>query len=136
MDLDDARAFAREHHRAILTTTRDDGTPQMTPVGVAVDDEGRLVVSSRQTAFKTRNLRKRPVAWLCIVSDDFFGRWIQVEGDVEIVELPEAMEPLVDYYRKAAGEHPDWADYRAAMVRDQRVLLRITARRAGPDAEG
>lgn len=136
MDLDQARAFAREHHRAILTTIRDDGSPQMSPVAVAVDAGGRLLVSTRHTALKTRNLRKRPIAWLCVISDEFYGPWIQVEGDVEIVELPDAMEPLVDYYRLVAGEHPDWDDYRGAMEREQRVLLRITPRRAGPDVQG
>ncbi|HEY5184439.1 MAG TPA: PPOX class F420-dependent oxidoreductase [Actinomycetes bacterium] len=136
MDLDQARAFVRDHHRAILTTSRDDGSPQMSPVAVAVDDGGHLLVSTRQSALKTRNLRKRPTAWLCVISDGFYGPWIQVEGDVEIVELPDAMQPLVDYYRQVAGEHPDWDDYRAAMEREQRVLLRITARRAGPDVQG
>lgn len=136
MDLDQALAFAREHHRAILSTFRDDGSPQMSPVAVAVDAGGHLLVSTRQTALKTRNLRKRPIAWLCVISDEFYGPWIQVEGDVDIVELPEAMEPLVDYYRRVAGEHPDWDDYRGAMEREQRVLLRITPRRAGPDVQG
>jgi PPOX class probable F420-dependent enzyme len=136
MELDQARTFVREHHRAILSTIRDDGSPQMSPVAVAVDGGGRLLVSTRQTALKTRNLRKRPRAWLCVISDEFYGPWIQVEGDVEIVELPDALEPLVDYYRQVAGEHPDWDDYRAAMEREQRVLLRITPRRAGPDVQG
>jgi len=134
MDLDEARTFAREHHRAILTTIRDDGSPQMSPVGVGVDEEGNLVVSTRETALKTRNLRKRPTAWLCVFTDAFYGPWIQVEGDVQIVSLPEAMEPLVAYYRQVAGDHPDWAEYRAAMERERRVLLRIAPRRAGPDA--
>lgn len=136
MDLDKARAFVGEHHRAILATSRDDGTPQMSPVLVTVDAEGRLIVSTREPSVKTRNLRRRPHAWLCVISDGFYGDWIQVEGEVEIVSLPEALEPLVDYYRRSAGEHPDWDDYRAAMVRDQRVLLRITPTRAGPDIEG
>jgi PPOX class probable F420-dependent enzyme len=136
MELDQARTFVREHHRAILSTIRDDGSPQMSPVAVAVDGGGRLLVSTRQTALKTRNLRKRPRAWLCVICDEFYGPWIQVEGDVEIVELPDALEPLVDYYRQVAGEHPDWDDYRAAMEREQRVLLRITPRRAGPDVQG
>ncbi|HEY5186246.1 MAG TPA: PPOX class F420-dependent oxidoreductase [Actinomycetes bacterium] len=136
MDLDGARAFVREHRRAILTTSRDDGSPQMSPVAVAVDDGGHLVASTRKTALKTRNLRKRPTAWLCVISDGFYGPWIQIEGEVEIVELPDAMQPLVDYYRQVAGEHPDWDEYRAAMEREQRVLLRISPRRAGPDVQG
>jgi PPOX class probable F420-dependent enzyme len=136
MDLDLARSFVADHHRAILATTRADGSPQMSPVAVAVDEAGRFVVSTREGALKTRNLRKRPTAWLCVLSDGFYGQWVQVEGDVEIVSLPDAMEPLVDYYRRVGGEHPDWDEYRAAMQSEQRVLVRITARRAGPDASG
>ena len=136
MDLDQARDFAREHHRAILSTTRDDGSPQMSPVLLGVDDEGRLTVSSRETALKTRNLRKRPSAAVLVLSDGFFGSWVQVSGEVEIVSLPEALEPLVDYYRSVSGEHDDWDEYRAAMVREQRCVIRITPRRAGPDIEG
>jgi PPOX class probable F420-dependent enzyme len=136
MDLDAARAFLRDHHRAVLATTRADGAPQMSPVAVAVDDEGHAVVSTRETAAKTRNLRRTPHAWLCVLSDQWYGQWIQIEGDVEIVSLPDAMEGLVAYYRAAAGEHPDWDDYRAAMRREQRVLLRITLTRAGPDQSG
>src|SRR5262249_59540241 len=97
-----------------------------------VDDGGRVVVSSRQTAVKTRNLRRRPTAWVLVLSDSFYGDWVQIEGDVDIVDLPEAMDGLVDYYRQVSGEHPDWDDYRAAMVRDRRVLIRIEPTRAGP----
>jgi len=136
MELDQARDFVRQHHRAVLTTIRDDGSPQLSPVAVAVDAEGRLVVSTRETAVKTRNLRKRPTAWLCIFTDAFFGPWIQVEGEVTIVSLPDAMDLLVEYYRSVGGEHPDWDEYRAAMEQERRVVLQITPRRAGPDVSG
>ncbi|GAC1443915.1 MAG: TIGR03618 family F420-dependent PPOX class oxidoreductase [Mycobacteriales bacterium] len=136
MDLNDARAFVREHSNAVLATLRQDGTPQMSPINVAVDDEGGFVISSRETAFKVKNLRREPRAWLCVLPDGFYGQWVFVEGTVEITSLPDAMEPLVDYYRRLSGEHPDWADYRAAMVRDQRCVIRISATRAGPDREG
>lgn len=136
MDLDKARDFVRVHHRAILSTTRDDGSPQMSPVLVAVDAGGCVTVSSRETALKTRNLRKRPTAAVLVLSDGFFGAWIQISGDVEIVSLPDALEPLVDYYRSVSGEHDDWDSYRAAMISEQRCLIRITPRRAGPDIEG
>ena len=108
----------------------------MSPVLVAVDDGGRIVVSSREPAMKTRNVRRRPQAWVCVLSDNFYGDWVQVEGAVDIVDLPDAMDGLVDYYRQVSGEHPDWDEYRAAMERDRRVLIRITPRRAGPDREG
>ena len=136
MDLDDARAVIATQHHAVLATMRADGTPQMSPVSVGLDDGGRVVISSRQTAYKVRNLRRDPRAWVCVLPDTFFGRWIQIEGTATIVDLPEAMDGLVDYYRGISGEHPDWDDYRAAMVRDQRVIVRITPERAGPDRSG
>lgn len=136
VDLDDARAVLRDQHRAVLATRKPDGTPQLSPVMVAVDDDGRAVISTRETAYKTHNLRRDPRAWLCVLPDEFFGRWIQLTGDVEVLSLPDAMEPLVDYYRRSVGEHQDWDDYREAMRREQRVLVRITLTGAGPDRQG
>ena len=136
MDTGRAADFMRAHHRAVLATSRSDGRPQLSPVTCTVDDENRVLISTRETALKTRNLRRRPQASLCVFTDNFFGEWVQAEGDVEIIPLPEAMDLLVEYYRSISGEHPDWADYRAAMVRDQRVIVRITITRAGPDASG
>jgi PPOX class probable F420-dependent enzyme len=108
----------------------------MSPIACNVDADGRIVVSTRETAMKTQHLRRDPNVALCVLSEGFFGDWIQVEGTAEVVSLPDAMEPLVDYYRTTSGEHPDWDDYRAAMVRDQRVIVRITPERAGPDRSG
>jgi len=136
MDTGRAADFMRAHHRAVLATSRSDGRPQLSPVTCTVDDENRVLISTRETALKTRNLRRRPQASLCVFTDNFFGEWVQVEGDVEIIPLPDAMDLLVDYYRRISGEHPDWDDYRAAMVRDQRVIVRITITRAGPDTSG
>ena len=130
MDTRRAADFLRGHHRAVLATSRSDGRPQLSPVTCTVDDEGRVLISTRETAVKTRNLRRRPHASLCVFTDNFFGEWVQVEGDVEIISLPEAMDLLVDYYRRTAGEHPDWDDYRAAMVRDRRLVVRLRAERA------
>ncbi len=101
-----------------------------------MDDTGRIVVSSRETAYKVRNLRRDPRAWLCVFSEAFFGPWVQVEGTTQIVSLPEAMESLVAYYRGVAGEHPDWDDYCASMRREQRCLIRVELTRAGPDRAG
>jgi PPOX class probable F420-dependent enzyme len=136
MDTGKAADFLRAHHRAILATSRSDGQPQLSPVTCTVDDGGRVMISTRETAVKTKNLRRRPHASLCVFTDNFFGEWVQVEGDAEIIPLPGAMDLLVDYYRRISGEHPDWDDYRAAMVRDRRVIVRITITRAGPDVSG
>lgn len=135
MDLDAARDFVRLHHRAVMATRSPRGV-QQTPVLVGVDEEGRLTVSSRETAYKTRHLREDPWVQLCVLPDAFFGEWVYVEGEAEVVSLPDALDPLVDYYRSVAGEPEDEADYRAAMQREQRVLIRIAPRRAGPDRQG
>ena len=132
MTPDDARAFLRDHHQAVLATTRADGRPQLSPVLAVVDEAGRVVVSTRDRSVKVRNLRRDPHVSLCVLSESFYGGWVQVEGTAEIVELPEAMDLLVDYYRRASGEHPDWDDYRAAMQAEGRVVVRFAVARAGP----
>ncbi len=136
MQADEARQFIAAHHRAVLATQRADGRPQLSPVLCAVDDDGRVIISTRETALKTKNVRRTPYASLCVFSDTFFGRWVQVEGAAEVVSLPEAMDLLIDYYRRTAGEHTDWADYRTAMERERRVIVRVSIDRAGPDISG
>jgi PPOX class probable F420-dependent enzyme len=128
--------FLRAHPRGVLATYRRDGQAQLSPVVAAVDDESRVVISTREGAMKTLNVRRNPRAALCVLNDGFYGEWHTVEGRVEVVSLPDAMEPLVDYYRRVSGEHPDWQDYRDAMVRERRVLLRITVDRSGPTTSG
>lgn len=134
MSLDDALAFIRQNHRAVLATRRPDGSPQLSPIIVNVDTEGRLEISSTEDRAKVRNLRRDPACSVCVISDSFFGRWVQVDGVADIVSLPEAMEPLVEYYRRLSGEHDDWDDYRRAMEDDRRVLVRITPHRATPSS--
>ena len=114
MDIAKAHEFIRDNHRAVLSTFRRDGMPQLSPVTVDVDPEGFVVVSSREPARKVLNLRRDPRASVCVMNDDFYGRWISVEGTADVGSLPEAMDGLVEYYRRVAGEHPDWDDYRAA----------------------
>jgi PPOX class probable F420-dependent enzyme len=136
MDIAQAQQFLHEHENAVLATWRRDGRLQMSPVTVGLDAVGRAIISSRETAYKVRNLRRDPRAALCVFVEEFTGPWMQIEGTAEVVTLPEAMEPLVDYYRRLAGEHPDWDDYRRAMTADRRALIRITIEHAGPDRQG
>jgi PPOX class probable F420-dependent enzyme len=136
MSAERAQQFLRAHHQAVLASTRADGRPQMSPVLCAVDAEGRILISTRETAVKTRNLRRDPYASICAFTDRFFGSWIQAEGPAEVISLPDAMDLLIDYYRLVSGEHPDWSDYRAAMVRDRRVIVRVTISRVGPTTSG
>jgi PPOX class probable F420-dependent enzyme len=136
MSPDEARAFVASNHRAVLITRRVAGGLQTSPVLVGVDDEGKVVISTREGAYKTRNLRRDPAAVLCVFSDDFFSRWIQIEGTARIIPLPEAMAGLVDYYRGISGEHPDWDDYRRAMQQQRRVLIRVSINTVGPTHAG
>jgi PPOX class probable F420-dependent enzyme len=135
MDPAAAVDWVRRNHRAVVTTLRADGRPAMTPITVGADGD-KIVISTREPSMKVRHLRRDPRIWLCLLNDGFFGEFLVAEGTVEIVSLPEAMEGLVNYYRNISGEHPDWDEYRAAMVRDQRVVLRITPTYVGPTVSG
>lgn len=136
MDVEAAQEFLRTNHHAVLATFRSDGQAQLSPVTTTVDAEGRVIISTRETAVKVRNLRRDPRASLVAFTDRFFGAWVQVEGTAHIVSLPEAMELLVDYYRRVSGEHADWQEYRAAMLEQRRVLVRFAIDRAGPSISG
>ena len=137
MDLDRARAFIQANHRAVLLTRHADGRPQLSPVIVGLARDGRhAVISTRETAVKTRNVRRDPNVALCVFTDAFFGEWVQIDGTAEVLDAPDSVEPLVEYYRNIAGEHPDWDEYRAAMVKQGKSLIRITPERWGPVATG
>ena len=136
MTPDEARDFIRTHHNAVVATLRRDGRPQMSPNLVGIDDDGSMIMSTRETAVKVANIRRTGWASVCVFEDAFIGRWVQAEGSATVESLPAAMEALVRYYRLLVGEHPDWDDYRAAMQREKRVLLRIQIERAGPNVGG
>jgi PPOX class probable F420-dependent enzyme len=136
MDVAGAVEFLRANHRGMLATFRTDGRAQLSPVLAVVDDDGRVMISTREPAMKVRNLRRDPRVALAVFTDAFFGDWVQVEGTAEIVSLPDAMDLLVDYYRRGSGEHDDWDGYRAAMQRDRRVIIRFAIERAGPTVSG
>ena len=128
--------FLRPRHRAVLLTRRAGGGPQLSPVTFGVDGEGRVVVSTYPQRAKVVNARRDPAVSLCVLSDAWDDPWVQVDGQGEVLDLPEALEPLVEYFRSISGEHPDWDDYRAAMVRQGKSLLRVTITGWGPVATG
>ena len=136
VDLNALLEFVRPRHRMILLTTRRDGTPQLSPVTGGVDAAGRIVISTYPERAKVTNLRRRPAAAVMVLSDDWNGPWVQVDGAAEVLDLPDALEPLVDYYRSISGEHPDWDEYRQAMGEQGKCLIRITPSRWGPVATG
>jgi len=135
-DIAKAREFVAANPRGVLTTYRRDGQAQLSPVSAGVDAEGRIVISVTEDRAKTKNARRDPRVALCVFTEGFYGPWVQVEGTAEFADGPDRIDALVDYYRRLSGEHPDWDDYRAAMERDRRVLLRFSVVRAsGPAAE-
>ncbi|AEA25081.1 putative F420-dependent enzyme [Pseudonocardia dioxanivorans CB1190] len=136
VDLDGLLDFVRPRHRFVLLTTRVDGSPQLSPVTGGVDAQGRLVVATYPERAKSVNVARTGRAPVMVQSDEFNGPWVQIDGDAELVTLPEAVEPLVDYFRAVAGEHSDWDEYRAAMVSQGKALIRVTPVRWGPIATG
>lgn len=134
--LDALLEFVRPRHRAILITRRGDGSPQASPLTCGVDDSGRIVMSTYPERAKTRNARRDAAVSVLVLSDEWNGPWVQVDGEAEVLDVPESVEPLVEYFRGISGEHPDWAEYREAMVRQGKSLIRVTPRRWGPVATG
>ena len=128
--------FVRPRHRLLLSTMRRDGRPQISPVAGGVDDQGRLVISTYPDRAKTRNAERDPRVSVLVLSDDFDGPWVQVDGEAEVLHMPAAADGLVDYFRCIAGEHPDWDEYREAMRVQDKSLIRITVTRWGPVATG
>ncbi|GAA1033458.1 PPOX class F420-dependent oxidoreductase [Virgisporangium ochraceum] len=128
--------FVRPRHNVILVTTRADGRPQLSPVTGGVDTDGRIVISSYPQRAKSRNARQNPRVSVLVLSDSFGDAWVQVDGTAEVLDLPDAVEPLVEYFRCISGEHPDWDEYRAAMVRQGKCLIRVTIDHWGPIATG
>ncbi|OLT31576.1 PPOX class F420-dependent enzyme [Actinomadura sp. CNU-125] len=128
--------FLRPRHRGVLVTARSGGAPQMSPVTCGVDGEGRIVVSTYPGRAKARNARRDPSVSICVLSDDWDGPYVQVDGRAEVLDMPDALDGLVDYYRCIAGEHPDWDDYRRAMARQNKSLIRVTVDGWGPIATG
>ncbi|WP_182111206.1 MULTISPECIES: PPOX class F420-dependent oxidoreductase [unclassified Actinotalea] len=135
VDREQLLEFLRPRHHAVLLTRRRDGSPQMSPVTCGVDDAGRVVVSTYPDRAKAVNARRDPAVSLCVVSDDW-DPWVQVDGTAEVLDLPDSVEPLVEYYRNIAGEHPDWDEYRRAMVDQGKSIIRVTIERWGPVATG
>jgi PPOX class probable F420-dependent enzyme len=133
---DELLEFIRPRHHAIVMTARKDGRPQASPVTCGVDEQGRIVIATYPERAKTANARRDPRVSVMFLSDDFGGAWVQVDGRAEVLDVPEAVEALVDYFRSISGEHPDWDEYREAMVKQGKSLLRVTPDRWGPIATG
>jgi PPOX class probable F420-dependent enzyme len=136
VDLDGLLDSVRPRHQMVVITSRAEGRPQASPVTGGVDDRGRIVISSYRDRAKTVNARRRPEVSVLVLSDDFGGAWVQVDGECEVIDAPESVEPLVEYFRTISGEHPDWDEYRRAMVDQDKSILRITPTRWGPVATG
>ncbi|MFD5049824.1 PPOX class F420-dependent oxidoreductase [Streptomyces tendae] len=136
VSLDELLDFVRPRHRAILLTRRSDGSPQGSPLTCGVDDAGRIVVSTYPERAKTRNARRDPRVSIIVLSDEWNGPWVQIDGTAEVLDAPDSVEPLVEYFRNISGEHPDWDEYRQAMVKQGKSIIRVTPEKWGPVATG
>lgn len=136
VELEDLLDFVRPRHNLLLSTERSDGRPQISPLSGGVDQQGRIVISTYPGRAKTRNAEKRPQVSVLVLSDDFGGPWVQVDGEAEVLHMPDSLDGLVDYFRCISGEHPDWDEYRDAMALQNKSLIRITPTRWGPIATG
>lgn len=136
VDTEALHEFVRPRHRMVLITTRSDGRPQSSPVTGGLDEEGRIVISSYPERAKVANARRHPEVSVLVLSDEFNDAWVQVDGTCEVIDMPDAVEPLVDYFRSISGEHSDWDDYRQAMRDQGKSLLRVTPTDWSPVATG
>lgn len=135
MEIQDGLDYVRDNSQAVILTTRASGAPAMAPITLAVVDD-TIVMSTRETAYKVGHLRRTPETSLCVFPEKWLGRWVQLNCRAEVISLPDAMDTLVEYYRTLRGEHPDWDEYRQAMVDDQRCIVRFEILSAGPDVAG
>jgi PPOX class probable F420-dependent enzyme len=136
VDRDALLEFLRPRHKGVLVTTRSNGRPQTSPLTCGVDAQGRIVISTYPERAKTRNLRRNPQASICVISDEWNGPWVHVDGTAEVLDMPEALDGLVEYFRCVSGEHPDWDEYRQAMVKQDKSLIRINIESWSPIATG
>ncbi|HVR15030.1 MAG TPA: TIGR03618 family F420-dependent PPOX class oxidoreductase [Candidatus Limnocylindrales bacterium] len=137
IEIDKAKEFLTQHHWGILATRRKNGNLQMSPVTVGLDDQGRAIISSRETAYKVNNLRRDPRAALCAITSSFHGEgWVQINGNAEVISLPQALDTLVYLQRQAYGEHKNWPEFHERMARERRVIVRINIENVGPKVRG
>ncbi|MHC5259276.1 PPOX class F420-dependent oxidoreductase [Streptomyces sp. UC4497] len=136
VSLDELLDFVRPRHRALLITARADGSPQASPLTCGVDGDGRIVVSTYPERAKTRNAKRDPRVSLVVLSDEWNGPWVQIDGSAEVIDSPDSVEALVEYFRCISGEHPDWDEYREAMVKQGKSIIRVTPEKWGPVATG
>jgi PPOX class probable F420-dependent enzyme len=136
VELPELLDFLRPRHRGVLFTTRAGGGAQLSPVTCGVDSDGRIVVSTYPDRAKAVNARRDERVSICVLSDDWSGAYVQVDGRAEVIDMPDALEGLIEYYRCICGEHPDWNEYRTAMHRQDKTLIRIHIDQWGPIATG
>jgi PPOX class probable F420-dependent enzyme len=137
IEIDKAKEFLTQHHWGILATRRKNGNLQMSPVTVGLDDQGRAIISSRETAYKVNNLRRDPRAALCAITSSFHGEgWVQINGNAGVISLPQALDTLVYLQRQAYGEHKNWPEFHERMARERRVIIRIHIESVGPKVRG
>ena len=135
MEIADAQKFIKDNHRACIAVRQKDGWPQMTLVTPGIDAAGRVILTSRGTTYKVKHLRRDPKVSMLIFGEQFSGsKFVQIHGSAEIVDLPQAMDGLIDWYKTVRGEHKNWEDYKKQVTDEKRVLIRINIEKVGPQS--
>ena len=135
MEIADAQKFIKDNHRACIAVRQKDGWPQMTLVTPGIDAAGRIILTSRGTTYKVKHLRRDPKVSMLIFGEQFSGsKFVQIHGSAEVVDLPHAMDGLIDWYKTVRGEHKNWEDYKQQVTDEKRVLIRINIEKVGPQS--
>ena len=135
MEIADAQKFIKDNHRACIAVRQKDGWPQMTLVTPGIDAEGRVILTSRGTTYKVKHIRREPKVSMLIFGEQFSGsKFVQIHGTAEVVDLPQAMDGLIDWYKTVRGEHKNWQDYKQQVADEKRVLIRINIEKVGPQS--
>jgi PPOX class probable F420-dependent enzyme len=128
--------FVAGKHRWVLATTRADGRPQLSLVTGGITAGGVLAISTYPERKKTGNVRRNAAVSVLVMGDEFNSAWCQIDGEARVLDMPEAVDGLVEYYRCISGEHPDWDEYRRAMAEQGKSVILVEPTRWGPVSRG
>ncbi len=137
MEIADAQKFLRDNHHGVLVTRKKDSSLQMTLVSPVIDDEGKVIITSRESTYKVKNIKRNPQISLLVYGDQFNGsNYIQIDGRAEIIPLPQAMDIVLDWHRQIRGVPANWDEIREKTKTERRIAMRVTIERVGPQNKG
>ena len=135
MEIADAQKFLKDNHRACIAVRQKDGWPQMTFVTPGIDEQGRVIITSRGTTYKIKHIERDPRVSMLIFGEQYSGsKFVQIHGSAEIIHQPAAMDGLIHWYKQVRGEHQNWDEYKKRMQNEKRVIIRVNIEKVGPQS--